>query len=89
MRGKHNPIRMEGNQNGLIPAYAGKTLGMRIAESGTAAHPRVCGENILRIAHQACLPGSSPRMRGKQSGAGFEPRFLRLIPAYAGKTPDR
>ena len=33
--------------------------------------------------------GSSPRMRGKQTGVGALDEYLRLIPAHAGKTWGR
>ena len=50
------------------------------------AHPRVCGENRCLWARGRGVPGSSPRVRGKQAGLGADPDHDRLIPACAGKT---
>ena len=73
-------------RHGLIPACAGKTLRLLGRRRGPGAHPRVCGENqVLRVAVDP-ESGSSPRVRGKQEGAGGEPCRVGLIPACAGKT---
>ena len=86
VRGKRL-IRTEVDRRvGLIPACAGKTHGNARASAGSAAHPRVCGENDTYDAGEINPSGSSPRVRGKhrpptgESGAGG------LIPACAGKT---
>ena len=50
---------------GLIPACAGKTTYPCESSSAIPAHPRVCGENTRRSAHQSVGQGSSPRVRGK------------------------
>ena len=52
-----------------------------------AAHPRVCGENALNSKEPTHHEGSSPRMRGKQLRLQSPFFVVRLIPAYAGKTP--
>ena len=70
----------------LIPARAGKTSS-RCSWTRTAwAHPRACGENMVRVARYADNLGSSPRVRGKRFPArrGHDPGGL--IPARAGKT---
>ena len=71
---------------GLIPACAGKTQSAPKQSTASAAHPRVCGENLRRWRGARCGLGSSPRVRGKR--AAFPParRLQRLIPACAGKT---
>ena len=49
-------------------------------------HPRGCGENVLFVLVVLALPGSPPRMRGKQClqcAAGY---VIRITPADAGKT---
>ena len=69
-----------------IPAYAGKTLLCTFDRPRDGEHPRVCGENAAVRASIAGLPGTSPRMRGKQSGQSAETITARNIPAYAGKT---
>ena len=50
------------------------------------AHPRVCGENRRTPQGTRHHAGSSPRVRGKQAGEGFEVCGVGLIPACAGKT---
>ena len=71
---------------GIIPAYAGSTLRVRVRGVRGGDHPRVCGEHSMRSARRERTSGSSPRMRG----APFEDtkaRFrLGIIPAYAGST---
>ena len=65
MRGKLRLPQLTASSSGLIPAYAGKTIGQMPRSCQCWAHPRVCGENTLfaKINAQNC--GSSPRMRGK------------------------
>ena len=86
MRGKRPGIGSGQAVEGLIPAYAGKTLGHHIRPRLFPAHPRVCGENRPPLAHRKLKPGSSPRMRGKQRLNKRNKWNRRLIPAYAGKT---
>ena len=86
MRGKPNRDEVTMGGFRLIPAYAGKTAYLVTDNSGTPAHPRVCGENLPRRQLDSKPTGSSPRMRGKQTGADRRESSRRLIPAYAGKT---
>ena len=74
------------NENGLIPACAGKTTQGAPSQSDSWAHPRVCGENRKRIPCRPWGIGSSPRVRGKPSGSTWDWARPRLIPACAGKT---
>ena len=70
----------------LIPACAGKTTRAPCKNSGSPAHPRVCGENP-RHRRAALLRGSSsPRVRGKRIAGGPHAPARGLIPACAGKT---
>ena len=86
MRGKQPPYLTQSPRGGLIPAYAGKTLGRRCASRGRRAHPRVCGENTRVRATDLLREGSSPRMRGKRRVLSATCWPVGLIPAYAGKT---
>ena len=86
MRGKHCLRPEERPRVGLIPAYAGKTQEASIRVAPLGAHPRVCGENGIVVASFGRVTGSSPRMRGKRSGAWEAAKNVGLIPAYAGKT---
>ena len=71
---------------GLIPACAGKTPCSGRRARPWTAHPRVCGENLIRIVKSALVDGSSPRVRGKRLESVAVWRCPRLIPACAGKT---
>ena len=89
MRGKHRSNRARPMVPRLIPAHAGKTRNAVIFPSRSRAHPRACGENIVR--HPRCFQeaGSSPRMRGKHDRIEASATSRRLIPAHAGKTSFR
>ena len=86
MRGKPVEGNAQTYSNGLIPAYAGKTVAPAGTRAYRGAHPRVCGENILMPPPSFATRGSSPRMRGKRLHLLLVDREGRLIPAYAGKT---
>ena len=72
--------------SGLIPACAGKTVCRECLEYQLRAHPRVCGENVLKIVDGNAYAGSSPRVRGKPQESNLPKTLTRLIPACAGKT---
>ena len=86
VRGKR--VRRHQIQPGLrlIPACAGKTRRRQGATRSSAAHPRVCGENLPDGTYRFRQLGSSPRVRGKLSEAQDLPKGSGLIPACAGKT---
>ena len=86
VRGKRGRGREGRRLRGLIPACAGKTTEPTPSRENWRAHPRVCGENCTQPSPPWPLMGSSPRVRGKQEGAGGEPCRVGLIPACAGKT---
>ena len=71
---------------GLIPAHAGKTLGIIAIGYQPPAHPRACGENTYVGKVRKQPRGSSPRMRGKLSSCIDDSPIRGLIPAHAGKT---
>ena len=74
---------------GLIPAHAGKTLGIRRRKRRRAAHPRSRGENTSRLTPSQGIVGSSPLTRGKHLATDTLPGDSGLIPAHAGKTAPR
>ncbi len=51
MRGKRDQLRERLQNPGLIPAYAGKTSSRDAEDALSAAHPRVCGENLRAFAN--------------------------------------
>ena len=89
VRGKPLGLLFAGIASGLIPACAGKTRAMRARARSPAAHPRVCGENVLSRPDHRAARGSSPRVRGKPLELGGLDADGRLIPACAGKTRTR
>ena len=74
------------DQEGLIPAWAGKTSKKGPKCSPPKAHPRVGGENVVPKIKQAAAVGSSPRGRGKRAALDPDCAGVGLIPAWAGKT---
>ncbi len=70
----------------IIPAHAGQTVGCHGCWRRLADHPRACGANLNHWGIYGVSPGSSPRMRGKLSGARRRVRRRRIIPAHAGQT---
>ena len=71
----------------LIPAHAGKTRKYDTSNTMETAHPRSRGENVSPACCARRERGSSPLTRGKQVGTLGRRRWVRLIPAHAGKTP--
>ena len=71
---------------GLIPARAGKTHTSPQQSRCPEAHPRACGENLVKCVQCKNKLGSSPRVRGKLDLDGTPCVRIRLIPARAGKT---
>ena len=88
-RGKHARGVDRVNDEGLIPAHAGKTPDASRSVCMARAHPRSRGEN--RAFTNACsvVLGSSPLTRGKPCARGSGRVEIGLIPAHAGKTGCR
>ena len=77
------------DEQGLIPAHAGKT-GCQVLRLGRRrAHPRSRGENGVAGAKRCVTPGSSPLTRGKRGELLPRGGGRGLIPAHAGKTCSR
>ena len=85
-RGKHRRTQRHCLGRGLIPAHAGKTIGLRPFSVGHRAHPRSRGENRRYGGGRCGRRGSSPLTRGKLSGWIGVMVPVGLIPAHAGKT---
>ena len=86
VRGKRCASASPTSNLGLIPACAGKTSPGCKRSEVELAHPRVCGENRMLVAHRDLWVGSSPRVRGKHTYENQRWKLERLIPACAGKT---
>ena len=85
MRGKDiKPAVREFNQ-GITPAYAGKSPASPAYFPLGRDHPRVCGEEEANLQNTAQWIGSPPRMRGRVEGLARAPAAFRITPACAGK----
>ena len=85
MRGKAIQSRPDYPDNGITPAYAGKSpQGLRTAVH-SRDHPRVCGEKARTLIVQNEPQGSPPRMRGKVFIGQVCIAPKGITPAYAGK----
>ena len=65
MRGKVSRLRERLKDDGITPAYAGKSLRRWRRKTRIWDHPRVCGEKEPTCSKKWSRPGSPPRMRGK------------------------
>ena len=71
----------------FIPACAGNSKIYLIPQRHRPVHPRVCGEQSLRVSPPARFRGSSPRVRGTARPRAGGPVRRRFIPACAGNRP--
>ena len=85
-RGKPRPDPHHLENDGIIPAHAGKTHGTWNTGELTGDHPRSRGENFLAVCTCGWRDGSSPLTRGKRKFNGAGARDGGIIPAHAGKT---
>ena len=72
----------------IIPADAGSTIRPSPVSKPTWDHPRGCGEHASLTSWSPSPHGSSPRMRGAQTGLSSDEQALGIIPADAGSTDD-
>ena len=86
MRGKPLGSGQRSQRRRIIPAHAGQTYVTSDGNNNGPDHPRACGANSLPMTFIIDRNGSSPRMRGKRSGARLRVRAGRIIPAHAGQT---
>ena len=86
MRGTLFLAGVDGDDLGIIPAYAGNTISSSAYPAWCQDHPRVCGEHLDPACGGRMFWGSSPRMRGTPSGIQTLGTTVRIIPAYAGNT---
>ena len=86
VRGKRLRRLARHSRGRLIPACAGKTSSELRRSRPTAAHPRVCGENLVLGGEGMGLGGLIPACAGKTWSWGPAAAQARLIPACAGKT---
>ena len=87
MRGKGFDVPVIQRQDGITPAYAGKSLVVKSKVLVPRDHPRLCGEKPPRGSLVFWLRGSPPPMRGKEPRQSRGVPDYRITPAYAGKSP--
>ena len=85
-RGAPFLLRLEDDQGGIIPAYAGSTHGRSTARGGCSDHPRIRGEHRVIFINLVEDLGSSPHTRGAPLLPRAHDRHVGIIPAYAGST---
>ena len=86
-RGKVLVGVLEGGEQGITPAWAGKRGKDTLPSIWTKDHPRVGGEK-QRMCGLICRErGSPPRGRGKVLGIVQSSFLRRITPAWAGKSP--
>ena len=71
----------------ITPACAGKTSFDRYESHSSRDHPRMRGEDVLRLGDSEGLVGSPPHARGRPLMGQSGTREIRITPACAGKTP--
>ena len=86
MRGKVIRQLLPGFVLGITPAYAGKRKSSASYQILCQDHPRLCGEKQINAVFWLSLLGSPPPMRGKEGNLHFPLDFIRITPAYAGKS---
>ena len=88
-RGARNVYYTRGECGGIIPAYAGSTSAPKLTIHSDPDHPRIRGEHLNQGAAHRVAQGSSPHTRGAPPDYSSSSATQRIIPAYAGSTPDR
>ena len=85
VRGKAANGSSWGNQMGITPACAGKSLRSHLRETVHRDHPRVCGEKVAALCVEPLVQGSPPRVRGKDTVTSHDREAVGITPACAGK----
>ena len=80
-RGKVMKANKKVKENGITPAWAGKSRECRYALTNEWDHPRVGGEKPARSSCKAVSSGSPPRGRGKVEEDKRQGALLRITPA--------
>ena len=88
MRGKASRGGLILKDDGITPAYAGKSIQTFQFVQYHRDHPRVCGEKLSISSAHISQTGSPPRMRGKARMILIHVNGERITPAYAGKSPS-
>ena len=85
-RGKANPFGLIGLVGRITPAYAGKSTNQTGHRMVFKDHPRIRGEKFGEVTRFKYSVGSPPHTRGKVEINKSNSSWLRITPAYAGKS---
>ena len=85
MRGKASRGGLILKDDGITPAYAGKSIQTFQFVQYHRDHPRVCGEKLSISSAHISQTGSPPRVRGKADPKKHRQRQTGITPACAGK----
>ena len=88
VRGAQPGELLRPKSQGIIPACAGSTAGLRRCLAGVRDHPRMCGEHNGWKDKAALYLGSSPHVRGARAGRLCGVPRSGIIPACSGSTPS-
>ena len=86
VRGKAGYLAIKRMDEGITPAYAGKSSTATRAARSTGDHPRICGEKQKSSGAGLRKWGSPPRMRGKAPLSVLPVFRSGITPACAGKS---
>ena len=86
MRERRSLFRTIIINEGITPAYAGKTIARNGLKRVVQDHPRVCGKDFMLGVIVMEAKGSPPRMRERRTQIYKAMTSQRITPAYAGKT---
>ena len=86
MRGKERLKTVNAADDGITPAYAGKSVKNQMDKTILGDHPRICGEKDRKRAWNPRQRGSPPHMRGKGIWWNSKGSATGITPAYAGKS---
>ena len=86
MRGKVILFAFVAERFRITPAYAGKRRLDIVFILCYKDHPRLCGEKGIHAITSLLFIGSPPPMRGKAAETLTDSGWIRITPAYAGKS---
>ena len=89
VRGEVRPPSSNILHCGIIPAGAGRRARTSRWRRRIGDHPRGCGEKIRSAMTVPTAVGSSPRVRGEGFWRGLNAEAVGIIPAGAGRRPQR
>ena len=84
VRGTASGMHLHRRRKRITPACAGNSPPRTTSTLFLKDHPRVCGEQLVRVARGGLGMGSPPRVRGTEGKTDINPMWRRITPACAG-----